>query len=516
MNVIKIPAKPQKGNNTAKQEVKRLRVAAYCRVSTDNDEQATSYETQIEHYTEYINKNPEWVLVNVYADEGISATNTKKRDQFNAMIEDCKRGLIDMILTKSISRFARNTVDCLNYIRMLKGMNIPVFFEKESINTMDAKGEVWLTIMASLAQQESESISKNVKLGMQYRFQQGKVMVNARCFLGYDKDEEGHLIVNPEQAAIVKRIFLEYLEGASCQKIAKGLERDGILTARGNPRWHDSTVRKILENEKYMGDVLLQKTYTVDFLSKKRVKNNGIMPQYYIEDDHEAIIPKDLFLKVQEEMARRSADRDCMGKKRRFSANQAFSQIVFCAECGETFKRLHWNNRGRKYIVWRCSSRLHDNSTCSARTVREDVLQEAFLEAVNQIVGNSREYLRVLQQNLELAIKQVNPDSVEYLDAQMAELQHELIDRTERHENYDDLAEEILHLRQLREQTVMDDAAKAEYQNRIKELQAFIRSQPKQLTFDDGLVKRLLSKVTVFPEHLVFEFKSGVTVSVEK
>ena len=279
MNVIKIPAKPQKGNNTAKQEVKRLRVAAYCRVSTDNDEQATSYETQIEHYTEYINKNPEWVLVNVYADEGISATNTKKRDQFNAMIEDCKRGLIDMILTKSISRFARNTVDCLNYIRMLKGMNIPVFFEKESINTMDAKGEVLLTIMASLAQQESESISKNVKLGMQYRFQQGKVMVNARCFLGYDKDEEGHLIVNPEQAAIVKRIFLEYLEGASCQKIAKGLERDGILTARGNPRWHDSTVRKILENEKYMGDVLLQKTYTVDFLSKKRVKNNGIMPQ---------------------------------------------------------------------------------------------------------------------------------------------------------------------------------------------------------------------------------------------
>lgn len=254
MNVIKIPAKPQKGNNTAKQEVKRLRVAAYCRVSTDNDEQATSYETQIEHYTEYINKNPEWVLVNVYADEGISATNTKKRNQFNAMIEDCKKGLIDMILTKSISRFARNTVDCLNYIRMLKGMNIPVFFEKESINTMDAKGEVLLTIMASLAQQESESISKNVKLGMQYRFQQGKVMVNARCFLGYDKDEDGHLVINPKEAEIIKRIFLEYLEGASCQKIAKGLENDGILTARGNPRWHDSTVRKILENEKYMGD----------------------------------------------------------------------------------------------------------------------------------------------------------------------------------------------------------------------------------------------------------------------
>lgn len=265
-----------------------------------------------------------------------------------------------------------------------------------------------------------------------------------------------------------------------------------------------------------MVDALLQKTYTVDFLSKKRVKNNGIMPQYYIQGDHEAIIPKELFLKGQEEMARRSADRDYMGRKRRFSANHAFSQIVFCAECGETFKRLHWYNHGRKYIVWRCTSRLHDNTTCSARTVKEEILQEAFLKAVNNMVGNSREYLQILQQNLELAIKQANPDTVEYLDARMADLQRELIDRTEHHENYDDLAEEILRLRHLREQKAMDGAAKTEYQNCIKELQTFIQSQPKHLTFDDGLVKRLLAKVTVFPEHLVFEFKSGVTVSVEK
>ncbi len=513
MNVIKIPAKPQKGNAAAKEEVKRLRVAAYCRVSTDNEEQASSYEAQIQHYEEYIKTNPEWEFVGVYADEGISATSTKNREQFNAMIEDCKRGLIDMILTKSISRFARNTVDCLNYIRMLKGMNIPVFFEKESINTMDAKGEVLLTIMASLAQQESESLSKNTKMGIQYRFQQGKVMVNARNFLGYDKDESGHLIINPAEAEIVKRIFREYLEGASCMKIARGLERDGIRTARGNPRWHDSTVRKILENEKYMGDALLQKTYTIDFLDKKRGKNNGTLPQYYIEDDHEAIIPKDIFLRVQEEMARRSTENS---RKRRFSSNHAFSQIVFCSECEEIYKRLHWNNRGSKYIVWRCSSHLHEKKTCNSRTVREDVLQDAFLEAVNQIVGNSREYLKILQQNLELAIKQVNPASVEYLDARMEDLQRELIDRTERHENYDDLAEEILRLRQLREQTVMDDVSKAEYQSRIKELQAFIQSQPKRLTFDDTLVKHLLAKITIFPEHLLFEFKSGVNITIEK
>ena len=183
-NVMKIPARPQVGNRAAKKEIKRLRVAAYCRVSTDNEEQATSYDTQIQHYREYIISKPEWELVDIYADEGISATNTKKRDDFNRMIDDCKLGLIDLVITKSISRFARNTVDCLNYIRELKEMNIPVFFEKENINTMDAKGEVLITIMASLAQQESESLSQNVKLGLQYRFQQGKIMVNTTCFLG--------------------------------------------------------------------------------------------------------------------------------------------------------------------------------------------------------------------------------------------------------------------------------------------------------------------------------------------
>lgn len=195
-----IPATKSFGSKSAKEEVKKLRVAAYCRVSTDYEEQASSYDAQITHYREFITTNPEWILVDVYADEGISATSTKKREEFNRMIDDCKKGLIDMIYTKSISRFARNTVDCLNYIRMLKEMNIPVFFEKENINTMDAKGEVLLTIMASLAQQESESLSKNVKLGMQYRFQNGEVMVNAKCFLGYDKDESGNLVVNPQEA----------------------------------------------------------------------------------------------------------------------------------------------------------------------------------------------------------------------------------------------------------------------------------------------------------------------------
>lgn len=264
-----------------KKETPKLRVAAYCRVSTDNDEQQDSLETQKEHYESWIRLHNDWEFAGIYYDSGISGTNAESREGLQSLLQDCRNGKINYILTKSISRFARNTVDCLNYIRMLKDINIPVYFEKESINTMDAKGEVMITIMASLAQQESESLSQNVKLGMQYRFQQGKPMINTTCFLGYDKDEEGNLVINPEEAEIVKRIFREYLDGASCIAICKGLERDGIKTSRGNERWHDTTIRKILENEKYMGDLLLQKTYTIDFLSKKRIKNNGDMPQSY-------------------------------------------------------------------------------------------------------------------------------------------------------------------------------------------------------------------------------------------
>ena len=234
-NVTVIPAR--KHTRKSKDEEKpKLRVAAYCRVSTDSDEQATSYDAQIEHYTAYINGHPDWELAGIYADDGISGTNTKKREEFNRMIEECMAGNIDMVITKSISRFARNTLDCLKYIRQLKDKNIPVFFEKENINSMDSKGEVMLTIMASLAQQESQSLSQNVKLGLQYRYQQGEIQINCARFLGYTKDENKHLVIVPEEAEIVKRIYREYLEGASMLKIARGLEADGILNGAGKEK----------------------------------------------------------------------------------------------------------------------------------------------------------------------------------------------------------------------------------------------------------------------------------------
>lgn len=248
-SVTVIPPKRRVGNTIAKEEKPKLKVAAYCRVSTDSEEQASSYEMQVEHYKAFIQKNEEWQFAGIFADDGISGTNTKKRSEFNRMIEECMAGHIDMIITKSISRFARNTVDCLNYIRKLKDKNIPVFFEKENINTMDAKGEVLLTIMASLAQQESESLSKNVKLGLQFRYQNGEVQVNHNRFMGYTKDDDGNLVIEPREAEIVKRIYLEYLQGASLKQIGDGLERDGILTAAGKPRWRPESVKKILTNE---------------------------------------------------------------------------------------------------------------------------------------------------------------------------------------------------------------------------------------------------------------------------
>lgn len=432
------------------------------------------------------------------------------------MIQECMAGRIDMIITKSISRFARNTVDCLNYIRQLKAQNIPVYFEKESINTMDSRGEVLLTIMASLAQQESESLSQNVKLGMQYRFQQGKVMVNTNCFLGYDKDEEGNLVINPEQAEVVKRIFREYLEGESCQTICRGLERDGILTARGNTRWHGSTIRKILENEKYMGDALLQKTYTIDFLRKKRVKNTGEMPQYYVTDDHEAIIPKELFMMVQEEMARRGSEVDCKGRRRGFSSNHCFTHLMYCAECGEQFRRVHWNNRGCKSIVWRCTSRLDKKGECHARTLNEEILKFSFVSALNQLIGGSEEYLKILHENIASVLRMNNPDSLESIDARLGELQRELIGRADRREDYDDIANEIFRLREQREKSMLDDTARSEYLNRMKELQDFIKKQPSSITeFDETLVRHLLARITVHDDYLEFRFKSDVTVEIE-
>ena len=517
-NVMVIPAKRQVGNNIKKAEKPKLRVAAYCRVSTDSDEQATSYDAQIEHYTEYISKNPEWVLAGIFADDGITGTNTKKRDEFNRMIEECHSGNIDMIITKSISRFARNTLDCLKYIRELKDLNIPVFFEKEAINTMDSKGEVLLTIMASLAQQESQSLSQNVKLGIQYRYQQGKVQINHNHFLGYTKDADGNLVIDEAQAEIVRRIYREYLQGLSMDKIAAGLEADGILTGAGKTKWYSSTINKILRNEKYIGDALLQKTYTTDFLTKKRIKNNGTVPQYYVEGDHEAIIPKDIFLMVQEELVRRRVVHTSEnGKRHCYSCKHCFAQIVFCGECGEFYRRIHWNNRGCKSIVWRCCSRLENTGhACHSRTVNETLLEQVVIDAINRVLCQKDDFLQTLRANIATVVLQGDALSPEVIDERLNKLQKELLKKVNQKDDYDAIADEILRLRDQRRQAEVNSVIKDEQMKQIRELQDFVKKQPVSITeFDETLVSRLIAKITVFDDRFTVGFKSGITIDIE-
>lgn len=379
-------------------------MAAYCRVSTDQLEQLSSYEAQVNYYTNYINGHPDYECAGIYADEGISGTNTKKREQFNKMIEDCKAGKIDMIITKSISRFARNTLDTLNYVRMLKEHGIGVIFEKENINTLDSKGEVLLTILSSLAQDESRSISENSTWGIRRKFEQGKVTVNHTKFLGYDKDEDGNLVINEKQAKIVRRIYKDYLDGKGPNRIARELEEEGVKGWNGKAKWYESTIRKMLCNEKYKGDALLQKTYTVDFLTKKRVVNNGEVPRYYVEESHPAIIDKEMWEAVQLEMERRKVFAETYGLQKLDYAmlDNPFAGRVICGCCGSHFGRKVWNSTDEVHrrIVWRCNNKykVKGKKGCENKHIDDEVLYKAFVNTFNAMVEN-RDYFMEKWQN---------------------------------------------------------------------------------------------------------------------
>ena len=372
--------------------------------------------------------------------------------------------------------------------------------------------------MASLAQQESQSLSQNVKMGIQYRYQQGKVQVNHNRFLGYTKDSDGNLVIEPDQAEIVKRIYREYLEGKSMDKIAAGLEADGILTGAGKERWHPSTIKKILTNEKYIGDALLQKTYTTDFLTKKRIKNNGTMPQYYVEGDHEAIIPKDIFLLVQEELARRRRVHTTEnGKRRCYSCKHCFAQIVFCGECGEYYRRVHWNNRGCRSIVWRCCSRLENTGhACRSRTVNETILEQVVVDAINQVLCQKNDFLKTLQSNMKTTITDRGSLSPEVIDTRLHDLQKELLKKANQSADYDAITDEIIRLRDMRKQSEVDSVLRDDQMKRIKDLQEFIKKQSTDITeFDEALVSRHIAKITVFEDHFTVDFKSGITIDIE-
>lgn len=405
-NITVIPAKANRTNLAENLKLQKKRVAAYCRVSTDQAEQLSSYEAQVKYYTAYIEGNPEYECAGIYADEGISGTNTKKREQFNRMIEDCKARKIDMVITKSISRFARNTLDTLTYVRLLKDLGIEVFFEKENIKTLDSKGEVLLSILSSLAQDESRSISENSTWGIRRRFEQGKLHINHTKFLGYDKDKNGNLVINPKQAKIVKRIYEDFLDGKGANRIARDLENDGTLNWNGKAKWYEGSIRKMLTNEKYKGDALLQKTYTVDFLSKKRADNNGEVPQYYVEDSHPAIIDKEMWEAVQLEMERRRnfALKYGIQKLEYATTDNPFAGRVICGTCGRVFGRKVWNSTSEKLrrIVWQCNGKYlaKGEKGCGSRHIDDAVLYQAFVDVFNAMVEQKGYFLEKWQKSL--------------------------------------------------------------------------------------------------------------------
>ena len=422
-NVTVIPATISRGKKITKEVKPKLKVAAYCRVSTDTTEQETSFTAQVEHYTTYIGLNKDWQFAGIYADEGISGTNMKNREQFIKMIDDCCTGKIDMVITKSVSRFARNTMDCLQTVRLLKEHNVAVFFEKENINTLDSKGEVLLTIMASLAQQESESLSKNVQMGIQYRFQQGQVILNYSRFLGYTKTLDGKYVIVPEEAEIVKRIYREFLEGNSLSMIAEGLEKDGIKAIGGGTKWHAVTLRSILSNEKYTGDAILQKYYTSDVLQKKHKRNNGEKPQYYVKDAFEPIIPKEIHVKVQEELKRRSMNSED-GKYIKFRSRVPFSHLVFCANCGSPYKRIKWRSGTKITPMWRCATRNKTGGhlECDARSFKESDLEKIVVEAVNKCYADKKQYLTIMKKSIAEMLECCTKERINNIDGEISRI----------------------------------------------------------------------------------------------
>ena len=378
-------------------------MAAYCRVSTDQEEQLLSYENQVNYYTNYIKENPLYTFAGVYADAGISGTNTKKREEFNRMIADCRAGKIDMISTKSISRFARNTLDCLNYVRELKELGIGIIFEKENINTLDAKGEVLLTILSSLAQDESRSISENCTWGIRRRFEAGKHKMSTKRFLGYDMGENGKLEINQKQAPIVKRLYQEFLEGKTADYIKRIFEREGVKNWNGSTKWQATTLISMLENEKYKGDALLQKSYTVDFLTKKRVQNQGEIQMYYVEDDHDAIIEPRIWECVQLEIERRKRYLEEHGTNSysRNTERNPFASKIVCGSCNKVFSRKGWrSSTGIDRKVWQCSERYKVKGVmgCGNRHVEEETLIKAYLMAWNALVENRESFLERWEQ----------------------------------------------------------------------------------------------------------------------
>ena len=539
MEVQRIPKRtvsgiePQKSILVDKEKYHQKRVAAYCRVSTDSEEQLTSYQNQTRVYTEMIAANKEWEFAGLYADEGISGTRADKRPEFQRMIRDCQNGKIDYIITKSVSRFARNTVECLEYVRSLKAQGIGIFFEEQNIDTLKNESELYLVIYAGFAQSESESISKHITWTYRKKFEEGKVSFQYKNFLGYRKGADSQPEIVPEEAAIVERIYEMFLAGQPVKVIAQTLQAEKIEIPGKNLSFSKNMIMNILRNEKYCGDCILQKTVTVDCISKTRKANQGEAPMYIVENNHPAIISREVFNRAQEELSRRNSlrlqsDKTAITANGRYS-KYALTEVLHCAECGSRYKRVTWSIHGKKKIVWRCVSRLdYGKKYCKKSiTVEEATLHGAIVRALNRFhVEDESTYLTLMKATIGEAIG-INGGSeeidlltrrIDALNKRMLDLVNETVaagkDVESSEDEFKGISDQIEQLDRrivAIQESIHKDGSR---QARLEEIQSIIAKRSANETqYDDSIVRQMIECIKVHSDgRLTIIFGGGYEI----
>ena len=528
--VIVIPANPEAISSSKRQ----LRVAAYCRVSTDDEEQLTSYEAQKNYYTDKIMTNKEWTMAGIFADEGITGTSARKRPEFLRMIRQCKQGKIDIVLTKSISRFARNTVDCLNYVRALKELGIAVIFEKENMNTLEIDSEILITMLGAFAQSESESISANVRWGIRQAMKEGKATIQYKYLYGYRKGDDGKPEIIPNQAEVVRKIYDLFLSGTPVRGIQEYLNTSAVPNINGEPKWARSAIDSILTNEKYCGDVLLQKTYIDDCINKKVKKNTGQLPMYLVQNHHEGIISRETFDAAQAELARRSAGKSPSKKnaptgRSRYSSKYALSDRLYCGECGTRYQRCTWRNRdGSKRIVWRCVSRVdYGNKYChDSPTLDEEPLHRAILDAINSAVKDKDNIIYNLKSAMEKELAPVAGQqlSLSEIDNQLEQLNTEFSKVLAEASESGDQAAYSDRFREIMQKQTALKAERGEIQRmlaergkaaaHIEQCRQAAETTPSAITeWDEALIRQVVESVTVETgNEIIVALKSGESI----
>ena len=542
MEVQIIKANSSLTDRSKSSKINRIRVAAYCRVSTDSEEQLSSYKSQVMYYSDLIKKNKEWELADIYADEAITGTQVTKREEFQRMINDGVNGQIDMVITKSISRFARNTLDTLKYVRLLKEHNIAVYFEDEKINTLTMDGELLLVVLSSVAQQEVENISTNVKKGLKMKMKRGELIGFQGC-LGYDYDASDKSIhVNKEEAEIVKLIFQMYIEGQGATLIKNELNNLGFKSKKGN-LWTQSTVIGIIRNEKYKGDILLGKTFTVDPISKRRLDNLGEEDQFYIKNHHEPIVSEEVFEKAQEILKRRGKNRSKMvstsGKREKFSRQYAFSCMLECGFCGSNLSRRSWHSSSvHQKTMWQCvTGTKRGKQYCpDSKGLPEKVIEDAFIKSYKLLCGDNRDVLDEFIQRVEITLGESNVEKsiikiekeIEALAVKKKKLLDMRLEEQIDKATYTDKMEEL----EQKQKKLLDDRTDFQFQadnektlkRRTMEFKKALEANQVLEEFDRTVFESIVEKVIVGevdedgnknPYKLTFVYKTGISNKVE-